>query len=172
MTTFGPSDADLRWMQIALSLAQNAASIGEVPVGAVIVSKGKLLSTGFNLKETIKKPTAHAELLAIEEACQIQGSWRLSDCSLYVSLEPCLMCAGAIYQSRIGKVCFGAFDPKGGALGSLYELHLDKRLNHRYQAFGGLLAEESSALLSSFFAKRRQQNKMPKLISTILRKKD
>ena len=159
MTSLASNTDDLKWMRLALSLAQNAASLGEVPVGAVIVADGKLLATGFNLREILKKSTGHAELLAIEEACRILSSWRLATCSLYVSLEPCLMCAGAIYQSRIQKVYFGAYDPKGGALGSLYQLHQDKRLNHRYQVLGGLLEAECSTLLSSFFAKKRLQNK-------------
>ncbi len=148
---------DKSWMLFAQSLARHAACRGEVPVGAILVADDRIVATGYNLREITHQATAHAELLAIENASQIRGAWRLSDCELYVTLEPCLMCAGAIYQARLKRVVFGAYDPKGGALGSLYQLHEDQRLNHRYPVTGGVLQEECSKLLSSFFAARRRQ---------------
>ncbi|MCX6129085.1 MAG: tRNA adenosine(34) deaminase TadA [Proteobacteria bacterium] len=163
MTGLNPSSQDLAWMQLAQSLARHASTIGEVPVGAVLVAEGKLLATGYNLRETLQLSTAHAELLAIEQACRTKGSWRLTDCDLYVTLEPCLMCAGAIYQTRLRRVWFGAFDPKAGALGSLYQIHEDQRLNHRYSVQGGLLGLECGEQLSNFFAiRRKQSSKMKK----------
>lgn len=144
-------------MQWALSLARSAAYLQEVPVGAVIVTQDRLISTGLNLRETLAQPIAHAELIAIERAAQILGRWRLTDCDLYVTLEPCLMCAGAIYQARFRRVIFGAWDPKGGALGSLYRIHEDKRLNHRYEVRDSVRLEEASKLLSNFFSARRKK---------------
>jgi tRNA(adenine34) deaminase len=148
---------DDKWMQWALSLARSAAYLQEVPVGAVIVTQDRLISTGLNLRETLAQPIAHAELIAIERAAQILGRWRLTDCDLYVTLEPCLMCAGAIYQARFRRVIFGAWDPKGGALGSLYRIHEDKRLNHRYEVRDSVRLEEASKLLSNFFSARRKK---------------
>lgn len=153
------SDIDLSWMQLALSLARSAALRGEVPVGAVIVCENRLISTGFNLRETLRTATAHAEHLAIDRAARQLDRWRLSDCDLYVTLEPCLMCAGLIYQARLRRVVFGAYDPKGGALGSLYQLHQDQRLNHRYQVEGNCMSLEAGRLLSDFFAERRRIQK-------------
>jgi len=143
------------WMQVALSLARTAANMAEVPVGALVVKDGRLISTGFNLRETDHCSTRHAEILAIEGACERLKTWRLTGCELYVSLEPCLMCAGAIYQSRLDKVFFGALDPKAGATGSLYKVHEDRRLNHTFAVHGEVLANESSELLKSFFRLRR-----------------
>ncbi|MFY7930157.1 MAG: tRNA adenosine(34) deaminase TadA [Oligoflexus sp.] len=159
MTTDPQQQAALddKWMQWALSLARSAAYLQEVPVGAVIVTQDRLISTGLNLRETLAQPIAHAELIAIERAAQILGRWRLTDCDLYVTLEPCLMCAGAIYQARFRRVIFGAWDPKGGALGSLYRIHEDKRLNHRYEVRDSVRLEEASKLLSNFFSARRKK---------------
>ena len=159
MTTDPQQQAALddKWMQWALSLARSAAYLQEVPVGAVIVTQDRLISTGLNLRETLAQPIAHAELIAIERAAQILGRWRLTDCDLYVTLEPCLMCAGAIYQARFRRVIFGAWDPKGGALGSLYRIHEDKRLNHRYEVRDSVRLEEASKLLSNFFSTRRKK---------------
>ena len=151
------SEKDEFWMNYSLSLAASAASCGEVPVGAVVICDGRLISTGFNLREKLKLPSAHAEFLAIAEASSVLQRWRLSDCELYVTLEPCLMCAGLIHQSRLKRVIFGALDPKGGALGSLYSVHQDQRLNHRYIAEGGCLAPSAAQLLSQFFVQRRTQ---------------
>ncbi len=148
-------DIDKFWMQYALSLAEAAALLLEVPVGAVVVHEGRIIGTGINLRESICQASAHAELLAIEEASRVRKAWRLQDCTLYVTLEPCLMCAGAIYQARIPRVVFGAMDPKGGALGSLYQLNEDTRLNHRFQVTDRILEQESANLLKDFFRKKR-----------------
>ena len=148
---------DEYWMGLALSLARSAKHIDEVPVGAVIVHQSGLVSTGFNLREKTQDPSAHAEMIAIRKASKILGSWRLGECSLYVTLEPCLMCAGAIYQSRFKKVVFGASDPKGGAMGSLYSIQEDERLNHRFEVSSGVLADECSNILSSFFRAKRKK---------------
>jgi tRNA(adenine34) deaminase len=142
-------------MKKAIELARYAASIDEVPVGAVVVRGEELISCGYNQREGSLCVTKHAEIIAIEEACRKLGSWKLVDCELYVTLEPCLMCAGAIYQARLTRVCFGSYDPKGGALGSLYNIHEDRRLNHRFEVLDGVCAEESSLLLKDFFAKKR-----------------
>jgi tRNA(adenine34) deaminase len=160
-----PLERDEKWMRFAQSLAAHAGALGEVPVGAVIVADDRIVATGFNLREITRQATAHAELLAIQEASRVRDSWRLSDCELYVTLEPCIMCAGVIHQSRLKRVVFGAYDPKGGALGSLYQINEDQRLNHRYPALGGILQPECSAQLSAFFAARRvqQKNQGPKL---------
>ena len=144
------------WMELALSLAETAASLGEVPVGAVLISQGEILATGINLRELSLDPLGHAELMAIKKGCEIKKNWRLSDCTLYVTLEPCIMCAGSLHQSRIGRVVYGAKDPKGGALGSLYEINADLRLNHRYPAQEGLLRDRCSSILSQFFQKKRK----------------
>ena len=143
------------WMRKALEQAQKAADQGEVPVGALVVYNNELVSQAFNLRESEKSPTAHAELLAIEEASQKLGRWRLSGCTLYVTLEPCLMCAGAIVNSRIDHVVYGAKDTKAGAVESLYQVLSDERLNHRPQVTSGVLNEESSQGLSYFFSKLR-----------------
>jgi tRNA(adenine34) deaminase len=157
-----PSPQDEKWMRLAQSLAAHAAALGEVPVGAVIVADDRIVATGFNLRETTRQATAHAELLVVQEASRILNSWRLSDCELYVTLEPCVMCAGVIHQARLKRVVFGAYDPKGGALGSLYQINEDQRLNHRYPAIGGVLQAECSQQLSAFFSNRRRQKIPPK----------
>ena len=146
---------DQAMMRRALDLAKEAAGMGEVPVGALIVREGKILSQSFNLRETLHDPTAHAERLAITLAGQALGSWRLEGCTLYVTLEPCPMCAGAIVQSRIPRVVYGAADPKAGACDTLYHITSDPRLNHRAQVIGGVMAEQCAAILSSFFAAKR-----------------
>lgn len=143
------------WMRLCLSLAETAANLGEVPVGAALVYQNKVIATGFNFRETKHDACAHAELLAIRRASKILNRWRLSDCDLYVTLEPCVMCAGALSQARVRHVYFGAKDPKGGALGSLYQIHEDQRLNHRFPATAGLLEEECGQLLKAFFKARR-----------------
>lgn len=150
-------EMDAYWMSFALSLAEAASDIDEVPVGAVIVQNNRLIATGINLRESSYQASAHAELLAIEEASRFLKAWRLQGCSLYVTLEPCLMCAGLIYQARLPHVVYGARDAKGGALGSLYQLNEDHRLNHRYSVTEGVMAQESSALLSGFFRKKRNK---------------
>ena len=149
---------DEGWMRRALDLAAEAAAAEEVPVGALVVSpEGVVLGSGRNRREAEQDPTAHAELLAIREAAAALGSWRLIDCDLYVTLEPCAMCAGAIVLSRVRRVVFGAADPKAGFCGSLGNLVEDERLNHRVELMPGVLAEECGELLKSFFAGLRER---------------
>ena len=150
---------DHAWMKVALRLAEFATTRHEVPVGAVIVHNGKVIGTGFNLRETHQDPTAHAELIAIREASQRLQTWRLTDCTLYVTLEPCTMCAGLLHQTRIGRVVFGASDPKSGSLGSLYSLHDDPRLNHQFPVTKDIQPEASAALLKDFFQQRRKTSR-------------
>lgn len=147
------------WMRVALQLAREADEQNEVPVGAVIVSEGRIVGEGFNQRETLNDPTAHAEMLAITQAAESLGSWRLVGCALYVTLEPCPMCAGAIVQARIPTVIYGAADPKGGACHTLYRITDDERLNHRAAVLGGVLQDESRFLLQSFFARQRALGK-------------
>jgi tRNA(adenine34) deaminase len=143
---------DRFWMTEALAEARWAESIGEVPIGAVVVRGGEVLGRGHNRRETDRDPLAHAELLAIRQAAARLGGWRLAGCTLYASLEPCPMCAGALVASRIDRLVYGAADPKAGYCGSLGNLVQDSRLNHRLAVTGGVLAEESAALLRAFFA--------------------
>jgi tRNA(adenine34) deaminase len=150
------TEIDAQWMREALRLASHAAGLGEVPVGAVIVKDGQIIGRGWNTREKDLCATRHAEMMAIEEANRSLGSWRLSGCDLYVTLEPCIMCAGALHQVRIGRVFFGALDPKAGACGSLYRVHEDTRLNHRWPVVQNLLAAESRDLLQDFFRSRRK----------------
>jgi tRNA(adenine34) deaminase len=146
-----------KMMGIALSLARQAGRMNEVPVGAVITRDELIVGVGYNLRESENRAVAHAELLAIESANRNLGHWRLNKCTLYVTLEPCVMCAGAIQQSRISQVIYGAHDPKGGAYGSLYSINEDHRLNHIPEFVeAGLRAEESSLLLKSFFSAKRK----------------
>jgi tRNA(adenine34) deaminase len=151
-----PSEAaDLALMAVALELAREAYALGEVPVGAVVVRDGQILARAFNLRETRSDPTAHAERLALTHAGEALGTWRLEGCTLYVTLEPCPMCAGAIVQARISRVVYAAADPKAGACDSLYRIVSDPRLNHRATITRGVLAEPCSELLSRFFRERR-----------------
>lgn len=148
------------YMRIALDLAREAAAEGEVPVGALVIDKdGQIIGTGANRREADQDPIAHAEILAIASAANRIGFWRLEDTTLFVTLEPCPMCAGAILNARIPRVVFGALDPKAGAVQSLYTLLDDERLNHRCEVEGGVLAEECSEILSSFFRNLRMQGK-------------
>lgn len=148
--------ADGGWMLKALDLAREAEGLGEVPVGALIVFENQIISSAYNRRETDLDPLAHAELRAIHEASQKLKRWRLIGCTLYVTLEPCVMCAGAIVNSRIDRVVFGATDPKAGAVESLYQVLSDKRLNHRPEVSGGVLREECSKILTEFFRNKRQ----------------
>ena len=148
---------NIDYMYLALELAREAATHDEVPVGAVVVRDGAVIATGQNRKERDNCAVHHAEIVAIEEACRVVGNWYLDDCDLYVTLEPCPMCAGAIVNSRLRAVYFGAYDPKGGALGSVYDLVGDGKLNHRPHVEGGILAPECGALLSQFFAAKRHK---------------
>ena len=149
---------DEDWMRLALVQAEAAGEKGEIPVGAVIVQNGKLIATAHNLCEINHSATAHAEILAINQATERLGTSRLSDCTLYVTLEPCPMCAGALIHARIGRIVFGAKDPRAGAFGSLLNLNSYPLESHP-ECCGGLLAEQSLALLRSFFEKMRQRNK-------------
>ena len=150
------TDIDVDYMQMALTEARNAAAKGEVPVGAIVTRAGKVVGRGHNQRETQQSPLAHAEMLALQEASGALGTWRLGDCDLYVTLEPCVMCVGAILQARIRRLVFGCLDPKGGAVESLFGLCDDARLNHRLPATGGVLARESADLLESFFKALRE----------------
>ena len=146
---------DEHFMRLALREAERALEHEDVPVGAVIVRDGEVAGIGHNERELRQDPTAHAELLAIREAARALGSWRLLDCVLYVTLEPCAMCAGAIVLARLPRVIFGASDPKAGAAGSVLDVLGEPRLNHRPEVAAGLLADESAALLQDFFGSRR-----------------
>ena len=141
----------------ALKLAQQAGEKGEVPVGALLVSGDVLIAEAHNLREAYGNPIAHAEMLVLQAASEKIGNWRFVDTTLYVTLEPCAMCAGAIVLARIPKVVYATTDPKSGAAGTLYNILQDERLNHRVELVSGILAEESSALLKSFFQQRRQK---------------
>lgn len=142
---------DEKWMREAIAQAHLARQAGEVPIGAVVVLDGEIIGSGYNLRETQKNPTAHAEMIAIQEASRKLGAWRLLGCSLYVTLEPCPMCAGAILQSRVERLVYGASDPKAGCVGTLMDLLQDSRFNHRLPWRSGVLQEECAALLTDFF---------------------
>ena len=147
---------DQEAMQLALAEARAAAEHGDVPIGAVVARDGEVIAARHNERELTGDPTAHAEVLALRDASSVVGHWRLLDCTLYVTLEPCLMCSGALVNSRIGRVVYGAVDPKAGAVESLYRVCADERLNHRPPVEGGVLAEECGRLLKEFFAARRR----------------
>ena len=143
-------------MREALALADSAAFVGDVPVGAVVIDQhGAVIGKGFNTREVSNNPLGHAEVNALNDAAKNLGSWRLDDCTLVVTLEPCTMCAGAIVQSRVGRVVFGAFDEKAGAIGSLWDLVRDPRLPHRPEVVSGVLASEAAQLLTDFFKNKR-----------------
>jgi tRNA(adenine34) deaminase len=150
------------FMREALAEAKKAEEIGEVPIGAVVVRNGEVIGRGHNLRETTHDPTAHAEIIAIREAAGAVGGWRLNDCDLYVTLEPCPMCAGAILQARIANVIYGTADPKAGCAGTLMNLLDDGRFNHQTAVVTDVLQEECAALLSDFFRRLRQKRKLEK----------
>jgi tRNA(adenine34) deaminase len=149
--------ADERWMRVALEEAAAAEALGEVPVGAVIVRGDELVARGHNLTHTLQDPSAHAEMVAIRRAAESIGHWRLLDCTLYVTLEPCTMCSGAIVLARIPRLVYAAADPKAGMSGSLGNLVQDPRLNHRVQLVTGVLAGEAGEVLRAFFRARRKR---------------
>jgi tRNA(adenine34) deaminase len=148
--------SDETFMREALALAGQAAEAGEVPVGAVVISAGKVVGRGYNRPISGKDATAHAEIVALREASAQIGNYRLTNCDLYVTLEPCAMCAGAIMHARIARVVYGATDPKGGACGSVVNLFAESRLNHHATVVGGVMAEEAGKLLQEFFSARRR----------------
>lgn len=152
-------EKDKYYMQMALEEAKKAEALGEVPIGAIIVHDEQVIARGHNLRETTKNATTHAELSAIQEACAELDNWRLENTTLYVTLEPCPMCAGAILQSRIPRVVYGARDPKGGAVHSLYELLNDSRFNHECDVVEGVLGDECGAILTAFFRAIRERKK-------------
>ncbi|MFG0331203.1 MAG: tRNA adenosine(34) deaminase TadA [Phycisphaerales bacterium] len=155
----GASAHDQKMMRAAIDLAKEAWSIGEVPVGALVYRGDEILGRGHNLREDLCDPTAHAEIIAIREAADKLGEWRLNDCTLVVTLEPCPMCAGAIVNGRVGRLVYGASDPKAGAVETLYKLCTDHRLNHRVEVVSGVMAGECSKLLKDFFRERRKANR-------------
>ena len=147
------------YMEAALKQAEQAADVDEVPVGAVIVCDQRVIAAAHNQRETLKDPTAHAEMIAITQAAEALSSWRLEGCTLYVTLEPCPMCAGATVQARIPTVIYGAADPKAGAVDSLYQMLRDERLNHRPVTLSGVLADRCGAILTKFFQRQRKLGK-------------
>lgn len=149
-----------KFMRQAIKLAQKGASLDEVPVGAVIVKDGRVIARAHNLKETKKCGNYHAEIVAIDKACKVIRDWRLNECDIFVTLEPCAMCAGALINSRIRGVYFGAYDGKVGCCGTLYNLLSDERFNHRPFVEGGIMQDECARLLSDYFREKRQQKKI------------
>ena len=143
-------------MKEALAEARQAAGEGEVPIGAVVVADGRIVGRGRNARERLNDPTAHAEILALQEAARALGRWRLSGATIYATLEPCPMCAGALVNARIDRLVFGVPDPKAGAVGTLFDIPRDSRLNHRVKVESGILADECGELLRSFFQERRK----------------
>lgn len=150
---------DEHWMRLALDQAHRAYDVREVPVGAVIVQNGQIVAEAYNQRETLNDPTAHAEMIALTQAAESLGSWRLLDCTLYVTLEPCPMCAGAIVQARLPRVVYGTTDPKAGACHTLYQITSDPRLNHQALITAGVLQAECRQLLQDFFAEQRALGK-------------
>ncbi|HFC9356061.1 TPA: tRNA adenosine(34) deaminase TadA [Enterococcus hirae] len=148
-----------KWMRLALEEAKKAEKIAEVPIGAIVVLNGEVIGKGYNLRETTQDATTHAEMIAIREACQTVGSWRLEEAQLYVTLEPCPMCSGAMILSRVKEVYFGAFDQKGGTAGTLMNLLEDQRFNHQARVVGGILEAECGQILSAFFKELRTRKK-------------
>ena len=154
--------ADEEYMTVCIELAKKAAETGECPVGAVVVNKdGEIIGRGYNMRETLQSPTAHAEILAIEQAAKALGSWRLTDCTLYVTLEPCPMCAGAIINSRVRRLVFGAKDAKAGSCGSVVDMFA-LPYNHKPEVTAGVLEKECSELLTDFFEQLREKHKKEK----------
>jgi|SRR4249920_2212371 tRNA(adenine34) deaminase len=154
---------DEEFMRLALAQAEEAARQDEVPVGAVVVCSGTVVGTGYNQRESCQNPLCHAEIAAIDAAAKRLGKWRLSDCSIYVTLEPCIMCVGAILQARFAKLVFGCLDAKAGAVESLYRLCEDRRLNHQLPAVGGVLAHETGVILAEFFTRLRARKRECKI---------
>jgi tRNA(adenine34) deaminase len=150
---------DEKYMQIAIEQAEIARANGDVPIGAVIVYQNQIIGKAYNQREQLKDPTAHAEIIALTQAAAFLETWRLNDCTIYVTLEPCPMCAGALVLARMKRLVYGCDDPKTGAVKSLYNIVQDERLNHRLEVTSGVLTDECSELLQEFFRKRRIENK-------------
>ncbi|SFK08062.1 MULTISPECIES: tRNA adenosine(34) deaminase TadA [unclassified Bacillus (in: firmicutes)] len=155
-------EQDIYFMKLAIEEAKKAEEIQEVPIGAVVVVDGEVISRAHNLRETEQRSVAHAELLAIDDACKRLGTWRLENTTLYVTLEPCPMCAGAIVLSRVKRVVYGAADPKGGCAGTLMNLLTEDRFNHQSEVVAGVLEEECGSLLTNFFRELRKKRKKEK----------
>ncbi|MGG4492103.1 tRNA adenosine(34) deaminase TadA [Metabacillus idriensis] len=155
-------DKDTLYMELAIKEALKAMAIGEVPIGAVIVHNNEIVGSGYNLRESEQRSIAHAEMIAIDQACASMGTWRLEDSTLYVTLEPCPMCAGAIVLSRVKRVVYGAADPKGGCAGTLMNLLDEKRFNHQVEVTKGVLEDECGNMLSDFFRDLRKKKKAAK----------
>lgn len=178
------NERDIRYMQLAIEQAQAAAQSGEVPIGAVVVyepidpatrrplAEPRVIAQARNRRETDCDPAAHAEFLAMEAAARELGAWRLSGCTVYVTLEPCIMCAGLMHQARIDRCVYGAADPKAGALGSLYRINEDERLNHTFPVTAGVCADECADLLRAFFARKRELAKQAKRARRLQRAAD
>lgn len=156
-----------RFMKEAIKQAQKAKQIDEVPIGCVIVKEGKIIARGYNKREVLQQSIAHAEIIAIQKACKKMGTWRLEGCELYVTLEPCPMCAGAILQSRIEKVIYGASDPKGGSIDSCMRMYDTKGYNHYPLSISGICTEECSQMLKDFFKEKRKKHKKQQTGETI-----
>jgi tRNA(adenine34) deaminase len=154
--------SDELYMKEAIKEAKKAEALNEVPIGAIVVIDGKIISRAHNLRESKQSAVAHAEILAIEQACKLVGSWRLENANLYVTLEPCAMCSGAIILSRVKRVVYGATDPKGGCAGTFMNLLQDERFNHQSEVTSGVLEEECGQLLSDFFRQLREKRKIAK----------
>ena len=153
------NEKDKHFMQLAIEQAQIAEENGDVPIGAVIVYKNQIIGKAYNQREQLKDPTAHAEIIALTQAASFMENWHLNGCTMYVTLEPCPMCAGALVLSRMDRLCYGCSDPKSGACGSLYNIVQDQRLNHRVEVTGGVMEKQCRQQLQKFFAKRRIGNK-------------
>ncbi len=153
------NEQDQRFMRVAIDQAEIARENGDVPVGAVIVHEGRLIAKAYNQREQLNDPTAHAEIIALTQAAVAVGNWHLHDCTIYVTLEPCAMCAGALVLARMDRLVYGCDDPKTGACGSLYNIVQDERLNHRLEVTSGVMEAECRRQLQRFFANRRIENK-------------
>ena len=150
-----PTPEDIAFMRLCIEQARQAEAAGEVPIGACVVHGGQVIATGCNRRETDQDPSAHAEFIAMRQAARELGHWRLEGCTVYVTLEPCIMCAGLMHQARVARCAYGAPDPKAGALGTLYAINADERLNHRFEVEPGVLQEECAQLLKEFFVNLR-----------------
>ena len=153
------SEDDIRYMRLALAEADAAAQEGEVPIGAVVVCNGAIIAQAHNQRETLNDPSAHAEFSALVQASRVLGRWRLTGCTVYVTLEPCLMCAGLMVNARVDACVYGASDPKAGALGTLYDVSCDPKLNHEFDVRSGVLGDEAASQLKAFFKARRNKRK-------------